>query len=158
VVSDLSAVNNERKKVGDRPCDGLLGTSFLQLHSGVIDYPSGMLFLMHPVNAGAAIYKYPAGQGVDTTVNWSIKQGKVVREVILRFTSDKVQTLTKPKYDQLKPGMTYAKVTEVMGSELAKGRMTPDYTGRFTMLQDNRRIDLTFQDGKVTERTQNGLE
>ncbi len=46
IVSDLSAVNAERKKAGTRPCDGILGNNILQLTGAVIDLSSPKLFLL----------------------------------------------------------------------------------------------------------------
>lgn len=44
-VIDLSAVNEARAREGDRPCDGLIGSAFLDYHHAVLDYPARKLYL-----------------------------------------------------------------------------------------------------------------
>ncbi len=48
-VVDFSPTNATLKGNGDPPCDGVLGSHFLERHGAVIDYPSRRLFLRTPV-------------------------------------------------------------------------------------------------------------
>jgi hypothetical protein len=161
VVADLSSVNAERKKDGDPACDGLLGATLLQLFCAVIDYPSAKLFLMAPAAAAALIYVGPNARGVmgiTTTVNRSFGGGRFTYGVIVSFAEDQPVALTKAAFERLETGMTYGQMAEILGGELSKGRLQNTYTGTLAVVQGKRRIDLTFQDGKVTVKASKELE
>jgi predicted aspartyl protease len=158
IVSDLTAVNTERKKMGMRACDGLLGAPLLRLHCAVIDYPSAKLFLMDPVAAASAVFAIPGGQDVQTTVTRTIREARITGDVTVKLLKEQPATLTKAGFEQLQNGMTYPQVAEALGGEFAKGRMAATYTGTFAAVQGTRRIDLTFQDGKVTARSSKELD
>jgi len=161
IVADLSAVNAERKKDGDPPCDGLLGATLLQLFCAVIDYPSAKLFLMEPGAAAALIYVGPNAQGVKgvtTTVNRSFGGGRFMYGVIVAFADEQPPVVTKAAYEKLETGMTYEQVAEAIGGELGKGKLKTSYTGTFAVVQGKQRVDLTFQDGKVTAKSSKELE
>jgi hypothetical protein len=158
IVSDLTAVNTERKKVGVRPCDGLLGASLMRLHGAVIDYPSAKLFLMDPVAAANAIFAIPGGQEIQITVTRTIRETRITGEVVVKLLKEKPSILRKTSFEQLQTGMDYAQLGEILGGELTKGRMAANYTGTFAVVQGTCRIDLTFADGKVTAKSAKELK
>ncbi len=47
-VLDLSAVNQSRVQIGDRPIDGLIGATYFFDYQAVINYPSKKLYLRNP--------------------------------------------------------------------------------------------------------------
>ena len=153
-LSDFSANNDHRKKEGIRLWDGLLGNNFLQLHGAVIDHSSSRLFLLDP----AAVLSIPEGLNIDFNWNISIKEGRVARAFVVEFLNKEPLLVTKAAYERLKTGMTFAAIGKTIGGNLTKGRMVPGYTGTLAVVQGKSRIDLTFQEGRVTAKSAQGLE
>src|SRR5262249_19882965 len=125
------------------------------------DYPSAKLFLMEPGAAAALIYEGPNARGVmgiTTTVNRSFGGGRFSYGVIVALEGDQPVVLTKAAYERLETGMTYVQMAEILGGELSKGRLQTGYTGTLAVVQGKRRIDLTFQDGKVSVKSSKELE
>jgi hypothetical protein len=158
VVTDLGAVNTERKKVGARPCDGLLGAGVLQLFGAVIDYPSSKVFLLDQGAAARATFEVPAGAPYDGVVNRTVQAGRLTLGVVATLHKDLRPVLTQANFDKLRPGMTYPQVAEVLGAELGKARMVKGFSGTFAVVQDKSRIELAFEDGKVTTKSGRSLE
>ncbi len=158
VVSSLADVNAERKKVAARPCDGLLGAGILQLFGAIIDYPSSRLFLLDPAAAARAVFEVPAGAAFGATINRMVQAGRLTLEVIVTVERPEPPALTKAAYDRLKTDMSYAQVSEILGSGLDKAKLVKAYTGAFAVVQGKRRLDLTFEEGKVTAKSAQGLE
>jgi hypothetical protein len=158
VVSSLADVNAERKKVAARPCDGLLGAGILQLFGAVIDYPSSRLFLLDPAVAARATFEVPSGGSFDATINRMVQAGRLSLEIVVNLRKLDPVILTKAACDRLQTGMTYSEVSEILGGDLGKANLVKAYTGTLAVVQGKRRLDLTFEKGKVTAKGTQGLE
>jgi hypothetical protein len=159
IVSDLSAVNAERKKVGTQPCDGLLGYPFLKLHGGVVDYNSGALFLMGPVASVASVYDYPPiFEKVNISINRTLKENQMSFNLVVKLLDDKPLFVTNAAYQQVESGMSYQQAATCLGGTLPRAKLVAGYTGSLIFLQANHRIDLIFQNGKVTAKASSNLE
>jgi hypothetical protein len=66
--------------------------------------------------------------------------------------------LTKEAYEKIQNGMTYPQVGEVLGRAMTKGKMSDGFSSKLQLIQGKHQIDLTFVDGKVTEKSAKDLE
>jgi hypothetical protein len=93
---------------------------------------------------------------VQSSVNGS--DGKVSGTVLITFKTERPLVLTKEGFEKIRSGMAYPQVAESLGGEMTKGRMGDGFSGGLGIVQGNRRIDLTFVDSKVTDKSAKGLE
>ena len=152
ILSDLCAINAGRKSFGTGPCDGILGQNDMQIFGAVIDHSAAKLFLLD----GGTIFEMPGGLTTKSSLNISIKEGRVSREIAVEIVDKEPPVVTKTGIEQLKAGMTLAQISAVLGGDLKKGRMSPSYTGTMAVVQGKSRIDLTFQDGKGNDHVSPG--
>ena len=64
--------------------------------------------------------------------------------------------VTKENYDKLKAGMTTSQVTDIMGKADMKSESDMGEFGKYEMWHfqlGNKAIDVTFQDGKVIDKS-----
>ncbi len=90
------------------------------------------------------------------TIN--IEKGRVNATFEVIFKAEQPVVLTKQAYDKIPSGMNYAQVGEVFGGVMAKGRMSDGFSSKLELIQGKRRIEITFVDGKVTEKSAKDLE
>jgi hypothetical protein len=93
-------------------------------------------------------------QDVSTELN-ADGESSVVKVTLQR---EKPVLLTKAAYDRIENGMTYSQVAQIVGGELAKGRLSEGFDGGFVIFQGKREMELVFQSGKVTDKSSKGLE
>jgi hypothetical protein len=97
-------------------------------------------------------------ENVDVHSSISGREGKVSGAVLITIKSERPPVVTKEGFERIRAGMTYPQVAEALGGEMTKGRMGDGFSGGFGIVQGGRRIDLTFVDSKVTDRSAKGLE
>jgi hypothetical protein len=97
-------------------------------------------------------------ENVDVQSSINGREGKVSGTVLITIKSERPLVLTKEGFEKIRSGMTYPQVAESLGDEMTKGRMGDGFSGGFGIVQGNRRIDLTFVDSKVTDKSAKGLE
>jgi hypothetical protein len=88
----------------------------------------------------------------------SIRDGRVNAIFEVTFKSEQPVELTKGAYDKVQSGMTFPQIGEVFGGVLTSGQMSDGFSSKLALRQGRRRIDLTFIDGKVTEKSAQGVE
>ena len=105
IVSDLSAVNAERKKAGTRPCDGILGNNILQLTGAVIDLSSPKLFLLELT----ALLRLPPEVAAKSAQSSNLNNGRATRSILVVL--NQAQGITEAAYDRLTLGMTFPQIS-----------------------------------------------
>lgn len=103
-----------------------------------------------------------------TSVNWSMQDAKNVDSgvslnndiaaITVTLHDPEPELLTPAAYEKIKEGMTFPEVAEAIGGEMTKGRLSDDYNGTLAINQNKRRIDLTFQKGRVAKKSAHGIE
>jgi hypothetical protein len=97
-------------------------------------------------------------ENVDVHSSISGGEGKVSGAVLITIKTERPLVVTKEGFEKIRAGMTYPQVAEGLGGEMTKGRMGDGFSGGLGIVQGNRRIDLTFVDSKVTDKSAKGLE
>jgi hypothetical protein len=54
--------------------------------------------------------------------------------------------------------MTFPQVAQALGGPMTKGRMSDGFHGRLDLGQGKRRMTLSFEDGKLSEKSAKDLE
>jgi hypothetical protein len=88
----------------------------------------------------------------------SVEKGRVNATFEVTFKSEQPVVLTKQAYDKIQSGMTYPQIAEALGGMMTKGQMSEGFSSKLELIQGKRRIELTFLDGKVTEKSAKDLE
>ncbi len=153
-VSSLSFVNDELRKVGDKPCVGLLGFPFLKMNGAVIDYPSEKLLLMSPAAQLASVFDFSkATTRLNVSVNRTIENAQMSVSVTVAVLDQSSEAVNYSKYEKLQSGMTYAEVAVALGAGLDKCVLASGFSGTVRFNQGKNRINLTFQNGKVSGKS-----
>jgi predicted aspartyl protease len=154
VVGELKFVNEERQKMGDKPCAGLLGFPLLKLNGAVIDYTSEKLFLMGPAASIPAVFESSkASVRLEVGVNRMLNNSKMTFGLSIKVLDDKPELITFANYGQIQSGTTYAQVGAALGGNLDKCNLAAGFSGTIRFQQGKNHINLTLQNGKVTAKS-----
>lgn len=103
-------------------------------------------------------FAMPPGSDSGVNVAESGVSGRNQRAVTVTLNKKEPVLLTREAYDRVTNGMTYPQVAQAIGGDLAGSQMSDGFTGTFAVAQGLRRIELTFENGKVTGKTHAGLQ
>src|SRR5262249_49069900 len=103
-------------------------------------------------------FSMPGAQDVETSTSISSRDGRTAGAVVVTIKSEQPPVVTKAGYEKIRAGMMYPQVAEALEGEMTKGRMGEGSSGELGIVQGSRRIDLTFADSEVTNKSAKGLE
>jgi hypothetical protein len=107
------------------------------------------------VEAGFAM---PGVSDVGISVSGSSSGRKSSVAITVTLPDERPGLLTPKAFAALKPGMDYDQVAKTLGGAMLKGKLADNYTGRFVVVQGDRKIELSFEKGKVTAKNATGLD
>jgi hypothetical protein len=110
------------------------------------------------VSVGNFNFTMPQGADCRVDVKDNANSGTNHWSVVVTLNKTEPITLTPEAYDRVSNGMTWPQVAQALGGDLAGSQMSAGYTGTVAVAQGMRRIELTFDDGKVTGKTHAGLQ
>jgi hypothetical protein len=90
--------------------------------------------------------------------SFKIKDGHVYATYSVTIKGEQTVLLTRESYAKIHIGMTFPEVAEALGGSMKKGRMSDGFHGRLDMGHGKRQITVSFEDGKVTEKSAKDLE
>jgi hypothetical protein len=92
----------------------------------------------------------------DNSITMKDKHVYVAYSVAIK--GDQPVVLTKDSYSKIQNGMTFPQVAQALGGPMTKGRMSDGFHGRLDLGQGKRRMTLSFEDGKLSEKSAKDLE
>jgi hypothetical protein len=99
----------------------------------------------------------PTIEGVSSTNGVSVKDGKALLSATIVVQKETPTLVSKEAYDKIELGMAYQQIGAVLGDLFEKATLASDYSGRLTISQGSRTIDLGFEKGKLANKTSHGL-
>jgi hypothetical protein len=90
--------------------------------------------------------------------SFKINDNHLYATFLVTIKGEQPVLLTKESYAKIQTGMTYPQVGELLGGSMEKGRLSAGFHGRLDLDQGKRQITLSFEDGKVTEKSAKDLE
>ena len=110
------------------------------------------------VSVGKFSFVMPPGADSRVDVADNATSGTNHWSVVVKLNKGEPVLLTPEAYDKIATGMTWPQVAQTFGGDLAESRMSDGYTGTLAIAQGLRRIELTFENGKVAAKTHAGLQ